>query len=479
MKGNKLIDMESRGIGAVAGQESKWWTQRLAGPVIAAAVVRLALLIFIIARSGVSVLTQPDTGTYLQPGRNLLLHGSFVADGVPDLLRTPGYPIFLALFSLAGPVAAALANVILSVFSVLLVWRLARTVFDDERVALGAAWIFAFELISVVSSVVLMSETLFVVLFLLSMGQLAQFLHSRQLRAIVAAGLWLAAATFVRPFSYYLAIALALGLFVVLARLPGLRWKAPAVLLLSVLPWLAVWQLRNKVETGYGGFTSAADLFFYFFVAPEVTAKVENKHFADVRKDLGYVEFANHNGQDYLYQPYLAAHPEQVGWNQAQRLAYMHSEANRVLRAHPGIYLRSCFTGLVKVVFDPGTTFLDRLLSKPDPAQHPGDLQDKGVVRWGIALVKSHPWLMVERAAFGLVLLGLYFFAARGVVHGGMQTSCLLLLLGTSLYFFAVSATVGLNGAEVRYRLSVMPFVCIFAAAGFLRAKHVARPVAG
>ena len=230
------MTIKSLPVAADRSVEIGWWTLRLAGPVIAAAAVRLALLTFLLARIGSGALMHADTSSYLIPGRNLLLHGSFMADGAPDLLRTPGYPLFLAIAMIPGAPTAALANVILSVFSLILVWRLGRIVFDEPGVALGAAWIFAFEAGSVSLSVVLLSETLFLVFLLLSLERLAVFLRTLRLPALAAAGLWLAAATFVRPISYYLPFALALGLFLVLMRVPGLRWKAPAVLLISVLP---------------------------------------------------------------------------------------------------------------------------------------------------------------------------------------------------------------------------------------------------
>jgi len=79
------------GHGRACGFKAEWWTPRLTGPLLAATVVRVALLAAALARTGVSALVQPDTSSYLIPGRNLLLHGRFFADGVPDLLRTPGY----------------------------------------------------------------------------------------------------------------------------------------------------------------------------------------------------------------------------------------------------------------------------------------------------------------------------------------------------------------------------------------------------
>ncbi|MDR3751764.1 MAG: glycosyltransferase family 39 protein, partial [Terracidiphilus sp.] len=471
--------------------KTAWWTPRLAGPIIVGGVVRLGLLAVALARTGTSSLTQPDTSSYLIPGCNLLLHGSFVADGVPDLFRTPAYPIFLAITSLAGLTAATVANVILSLLTILLVWKLGRAVFSDGRIALGAAWIFAFEPISVIFSISLISETLFIVLFLLSMERMAEFLRGHSLRVLAVAGLWLAAATFVRPITYYLPVALALGLFLVLARVPvlspqqqtvawdpGLRWKAPAVLLISFLPWIAAWQIRNWVETGFHGFSSAGEVFYYTYTGPGITAQVEHRLFSDVHKELGHIDFTNQSGQVYLFQAYLDRHPEQAGWNQTQRIAFIHDEAARTIRAHFGIYLRSRFPALFKMLFFPGTGYFDRMMYPINTRQTAG-LIDQGPARWWIVLAKSYPRVAAEKAVFSVVLLGLYMFAAwglflaaRGVFRGALNNACLWLMLGTSLYFLAVSVAMVGPEVEVRYRLPFMPFICIFAAAGFIEGRR-------
>jgi len=457
------------------------WSRRLVGPLIAASIIRLTLMALFIARNGTRALALGDTNSFLEPGRNLLLHGRFIADGVPDLFRTPGYPIFLAMTSLAGLPAAAVANLILSVFSALLVWRLGWAVFNDDRIALSAAWIFAFEPISILFSFVLLSESLFVALLLLSLERLAMFLRGRSLWVLAAAGLWLAAATFVRPVTYYMPVALALGLFLVLARVPGLRWKAPAVLLISVLPWLAAWQIRNRVEAGYAGFSSVREVNLYFFDIAEVTASVEHRKFTDVRRELGYVESTNDFGQDYLYQPYLSLHPEQAGWSQGQRLAFMHTEAVRDIRSHEGVYLRLCLTHLGMTVFEPGAAVFDFLMFPGDSMHVAGLIREEGLARGLLLLVKTHPWVAAEKAGFAVIMLGLYLLAVRGVIlavrgvfRGSMQSACLWLLLETSLYFLAVSGAAGGQGASSRYRVPIMPVVCILAAAGIRPTKGIA-----
>jgi len=430
---------------SIAGRENAWGTPRFLRPVAAAAAVRLLLLGAALLLTGSGVIASGDTASYLEPGRNLLLHGRFITGALPEIERTPGYPLFLALFSLTGPATAALAQVLLSAFTVLLVWRLARAAFADERVALPAAWLFAFEPVSVIYSMRLLPETLFLALFLLSLERLAVFLRDRNLWALAQAGLWLAAATFVRPVSYYLPVALAMGLFMVLARVSGLRWKAPAVLLLSVLPWLAVWQLRNRIETGFSGFSSIVARNLYFYQAAEVEARVQHRSFIEVQSGLGYPD----------EQSYLARHPEQAGWDQARRVEFMAAEAERELRVHPGTALKVQLEGAAVVAFTPCAAELLRLLGVY-PEDGPKRVVDEGPLRSALRLLQAHPGPAAVMAALEAMLLGLYLLAARRVLSGCARREVLWLLLGVVLYFLAVS-----GGAQAvgRYRLPVMPVV--------------------
>ena len=426
-------------------------------PLAAAAAVRLLLLGAALTLSGTSVIASGDTPSYLEPGRNLLLHGGFMTGAQPEIGRTPGYPLFLALISLAGPALAALVQVLLSALIVLLVWRLARALCRDERVAWLAAWLFAFEPVSVIFSVRLLPETLFLALLLAGLERVALFLRERNLWRLMQAGLWLAAATFVRPISYYLPIALALGLIGTLARDKKLRWQAPAIFLLSVLPWLGAWQLRNQIETGFGGFSSIVVRNLYFYQAAEIEARVEQRPFTEVQSSLGYPDEQSHH----------AHHPEQAGWNQAHRIAFMRAEAGRVLRAHPVTAFVVQAEGSAVVAFTPCATELLRLLNAY-PEDGPQRVVSRGPLRSAVGLAQAHPALAAVMAALEAVLAGLYLLAVRGVIGGGLRRDGLALLLTVALYFLAVS-----GGAQAvgRYRLPVMPVVCILAAAGWRREK--------
>ncbi len=440
-----------------------------------AAVVRFGVMAVTLARTGEAALRGTDTFSYLIPGQNLLFHGAFHADGVPALMRTPAYPLFLAITSLGGLTVAAAINVLLSLFCLVLAWRLARAVTGDDRIALAVAWLMAIEPLTIVFSILLLSETLFLAFHLYGLERLAWFFRTHQLRLVAAAGLAFAAAAYVRPAGYYLPVALAMGLAVVLLRVPGGGWwKAPAVLLISCLPWLVAWQLRNKVETGYSGFSSARELNLYFTNAVEITARLEHRNYFDVRREFGYSPFVGHSGQTYMAQEYVDHHPEQAGWNQAQRIAFMGVEGSKVIKAHPGMYARTCIEPLVSMILEPGAGYFARMLSLKDSELTNGLGTNQGMVHFGINLIKTHPGIAASKAVFMVVLAALYLLALKGLLRGSIGNPYLALLLGTAFYFIGLCAVTAGPGYDPRFRIPVLPIVCIFAAAGLPRKKPAA-----
>ena len=70
-----VMSIEFSNLTANPSLKTARWTQRLVGPLIAASVIRLTLMALFIARNGTSALALADTNSYLEPGRNLLLHG--------------------------------------------------------------------------------------------------------------------------------------------------------------------------------------------------------------------------------------------------------------------------------------------------------------------------------------------------------------------------------------------------------------------
>jgi hypothetical protein len=99
---------------------------------------------------------------------------------------------------------------------------------------------------------------------------------------------------------------------------------------------------------------------------------------------------------------------------------------------------------------------------------------NEGAAHYGASLVKNHPGVAASKAVFLLVLLAFYLLALLGIVRGSIENPYLALLLGTAFYFIGLCGVTGGPGYDPRFRIPVLPIVCIFAAAGLLRKKTAA-----
>jgi hypothetical protein len=265
----------------------------------------------------------------------------------------------------------------------------------------------------------------------------------------------LVAATYLRPVSYYLFPAFAMGLAFTAPSFGGLRWKAPVLLLAIAIPCLAAWQMRNWIETGYGGFSSIVEKNLYFYQSAEVTAELRRVSLDTVQEELGYPDEAS----------YVAAHPEQMGWGQAEQLQFMRSYAVEILSRHPWLYLKSHFAGVGVVAFTPcAAEWLQLLRVYPKEAAMPRRILNEGLFGSVRYVLFEHPAMASWMVLLEVYLLVLYGLAIRGMCCGSGTRAGLTALAGVTLYFLLIS-----GGAQAvgRYRLPVMPELCVLAAGGW------------
>ena len=436
----------------------------MCAPLVAAALLRLVLMTAAYARTGTQIMTQGDTASYLEPGRNLILHGIFSTAGQPEIDRTPGYPIFAMLSGMAfdNVLFTVVAQILISLITMLVLSRIADRLYPNRRIGIRAAWLYAVEPLSILYTVRLMPETLFVLLLLVAIERLLAFQSTLKLSYLAISGVFLAAATYVRPVSFYLGFFLAAGLAVTAPK-PNLRGKAPAVLLLSFIPWLAAWQIRNAIETGYSGFSSIVEKNLYFFQSAEVTAELERISIESEQRRLGYPDESD----------YLAHHPEQVNWSRSERLHFMRAQSTQILAQHPALYLKTHLKGVAVVVFSPcATEWLQLLGAYPNPESMPRRILNQGIVNSVRRIFLAHPFVTLLMCILAVFLIVLYWLAIRGLFGTPQNRVAAATLLGIALYFLLIS-----GGAQAvgRYRLPVMPILCLFAAAGIsvARAKEM------
>ena len=178
--------------------------------------------------------------------------GYTLPDGSPTAYYPPGYPIALGvvvwvvrLVASGNDVAAIAAwfNLLLGLATIVLVFELARRVFDDTRAGLVAAAIVALWPNLVFHTAVALTETLFNLLVVAALLVLVgRGWHERpSTQRLVGFGLLLGASILVRPISVFLVLALVWAW----ARPAGWGWRwavtrgalVTAAAVLVIVPW--------------------------------------------------------------------------------------------------------------------------------------------------------------------------------------------------------------------------------------------------
>jgi hypothetical protein len=104
----------------------------------------------------------------------------------------------------------------------------------------------------------------------------------------------------------------------------------------------------------------------------------------------------------------------------------------------------------------------------------PHRILNEGILKSAWRVILSHPTVTIAMALLEAFLLFLYVFAIRGCLSQNRLRPALLTIVGVALYFLLIS-----GGAQAvgRYRLPVMPELCILAAGGLtLAQKKTAEP---
>lgn len=197
----------------------------------------------------------PDSPYYLKLGEMLASRGILATqDGqgiyIYEMLRTPGYPLFLAIFhnlmkiSLDGIVLLQIAMTLLAAF---IIYKTALEI--DKRIAFLSAVIILFDPPITIFSLLLLTETLFLLAVSLFMLTFMLYLKYKKISFLMLSALTLAAATYVRPISYYLGFVIAVFIIYVNGR-ENIK-KAllhTLIFILIVYSLIGIWQVRNYVR---------------------------------------------------------------------------------------------------------------------------------------------------------------------------------------------------------------------------------------
>jgi 4-amino-4-deoxy-L-arabinose transferase-like glycosyltransferase len=407
----------------------------------------------------VTIFYTPDSASYIVPARELIAHHRFFSNGKPEILRTPGYPLVLTVGLLLGHLAFAtiVLQILLSCFTVYLVYETTCLLFGQQRIAVVAAALYAIEPFSVLFTSQLAPETLFTAIVMLGVYYLVKYLRRQSLGYLLASGIALAASVYVRPIGYFLPPIVTVGL-IAWSLLPDRQHKmrivahAMTFVIVSCV-LISSWQLRNKIESGYSGFSTIASDNMYFIMAASVLAAEQRVPYYGMRGHLGYQN----------QRVYFQANPEQRNWSVAHRAEYRDRTGEHVLLESPATFARIYFDGVLRASFDPGSTEFLRFF---DLYPKQGGLLhvevDKGIVKTLETALRTPLlfWSIVALLPLQFIYLACTCVTVSSRASRDAAIFAVLLIAG---YYMAIAGGPGDWG---RFRHPVMPIVCVVAGYG-------------
>jgi 4-amino-4-deoxy-L-arabinose transferase-like glycosyltransferase len=403
---------------------------------------------FWIAGTDPGAITTPDSLSYLDSSRALLIDRRFAVEPgsfEPMYIRTPGYPLMLALMQaifadvrwISGGQAA------LTALAIVIVYRVGRRAIGPAAGVVAAAIVAVDPLLFQSSGTLLTEGPAALATSLLALTGLQVFTAettAARIRASFLLGLVLAAATMIRPTTYYLPFLLAP--FLLFHMRAWGRARAGAAVLAFGLPILFVvggWQLRNQQTVGSWRLSGIEAVNLYCYRAAEVHARATGSTLQAAREELACRSLAGEPACPPGW-PCPASREEPVG----PYLDRMADEGLRILLRHPAETLRMTLAGLGRLLVGPGTLTLAQYLSIP-----------------------PHPLLTAVLGAWAITLLAGALIGALIVVREGTRLRAWWAFLAlVALYIVLVSAG---NESYARFRTPVVPVMALFAAAGASR----------
>ncbi len=434
----------------------------------------------------------PDCLDYVLLGENLLLHGQFSRSTqppyLPDMVRTPIYPVFAGALELAGRAGAIYcAQIVLQAASCVLLFLLVKSFFGP-RPAFWAAALFATDLVLAVNNFWPMSESLFLFLVLASAAVALPVLLSpgdeddsdcRGWRCrgwrIVGGGLLLGAAILTRPAGLYLPLVYSvgcLGIGLYQKRLGTAVRMAAVLLLISLIP-PALWIARNTVTFSVSKLTAVETNNMLYFVGAGAY---------QVRHGVGLEEAQAMIAEEFDVAPYSEVQNAHASDRSVAELnAELRAVQWDVLGKYPAQLALSSVMALAKASFSHATGQLAEMLGRQWVAPGTRSLvlhpmaAAKRLWQNGPVLAAAFIWQL----AHVIVALGTALFGLTCVMRDRQTRMVGLVLLAVLGYFYLIVAMFGFE-AYWRCRVPVLPFLYVFSGYGisrmFPRAESRARP---
>ena len=401
-----------------------------------------------------------DSPLYLELGESLRERGTFHRTGPGrdaaienpgpvEVFRTPGYPLFLALFGGTPQrvsVAAICAQIALDALAAGVVVVIAGAVMP-RRWALVAGLLAAVDLGHIVYANLLMSDTVFAALLMAGVWLLMRPAAGRSLSSRLLAGLAFSAAAAVRPVGVMASLA---GAAFLVARREDRR--RVVFFLLAALAFPVAWTVRNGLGAGVWSVSDAGGYNLCVVAGAKVKAAAEGITRSDAERRLVEEVLRESPGND---NDRRSAALRRVGWS--------------VVGAHPAAAAHEAVVSLAEFCLAGDRRYLLRLFGAGDGSETSagigeGDRAPRSLLA---DLARREPievLIVLGQAAWNLLLWLAAFGGAIELAKRDRWAE--LLLFGTAIGYEMAASIVVAHG---RMRLPIVGVLAVMAALGLSR----------
>ena len=376
--------------------------------------------------------------------------------------RTPIYPMFIAViygFTNLNIAVVFMVQIILNLFSVFFAYKIANQLFN-EKIALLTALLFSIDPLNIIYSIQLLTDVLFVFLFLVSIYCLCRYFDSGKISTIAWSALFLGLATLTRPISFLFPFIVIFFLFI--NRQPNLKFKLIHSIIYSLvyMATISPWLMHNYSQYGKAQLSSISGYNLLIFNVSSTEASKTKKPIEEV--------------QHYFNNMAIQRGSDSTALNPSNKEPFKNSAiytdiAKEYIKDNFLLYIKRNLIGIAYMFIATPTGLIVtnfNLESKYHSEHYAGKKFSGGFKYLNFLKKMSTIELYITLSMFVFLFIN-YIFSFYEILRSTGNKKArnyILLFIITILYFSVLTGVVGAS----RYRLPIMPFIYILSAAGII-----------
>jgi len=371
----------------------------------------------------------------------------------PDSWMMPIYPVFLStVYSVVGikPYIAILIQILLSLISVLLVFRICILLFENNKIATIASILFALDIHSIYSSNELLTDTLFVLLLLGGIYYFLKGILSGRLSVICLGSVFMGLACLTRLLVLLYPFVLIIILFGFAKQTREWKFKAVLSYILIFTLMNGLWSFRNHNYYGHWQLTTHGGWTLLMFNTSLTKTKITHENIDSIRvsfqkqaDSMGFRRSTDLFNQSEIYQ----------------------KVASKYIMQHKEMYFFTNIEGGLNMFLSLGNMGMAKTFgwTKEAPDGTLAELSPQRILKNFSSNTKETVLGLVIILILALQYIGAFYGILKSVFARNFMFLTTALL--TMLYFLFVTGILG----NYRFKLPIVPFICILAGYGYFK----------